>query len=89
MVNKENVMVLWEKIREMSELLEKKNTEIARLTEQNQILEEKLRGKETDLGQMRLLLTSNQQVFSQEKKLIEDKIQNLMGKIDSLTSENH
>lgn len=89
MVNKENVMVLWEKIREMSDLLEKKNSEIIRLTEQNQILEEKLRGKETDLGQMRLLLTSNQQVFSQEKKLIEDKIQNLMGKIDSLTSENH
>lgn len=88
MVNKENVMVLWDKIREMSVLLEKKNAEINRLTEQNQVLEEKLRGKETDLGQMRLLLTSNQQVFSQEKQVIEDKIQNLMGKIDSLTSEN-
>lgn len=87
-MSKENIMILWEKLAELSRIIDSKNKEILQLTTDKNNLEEKLRGKESDLIQMRNLLHSNQQVFSQEKKTIETKIQTLMEKIDTLTPEN-
>lgn len=86
-MNQEKIQVLWEKIRQMAALLETKSSEIRRLTELNQQLEEKLRAKESDLTQLKMLYSNDQQVFTQGKKEIEDRIQNLMGKIDTLTTD--
>ncbi len=86
-MNQEKIQVLWERIRQMATLLETKSSEIRRLTELNQQLEEKLRAKESDLSQLKMLYSNDQQVFTQGKKEIEDRIQNLMGKIDTLTSD--
>jgi len=86
-MNQEKIQVLWEKIRQMATLLESKSSEIRRLNELNQHLEEKLRAKESDLSQLKMLYANDQQVFTQGKKEIEDRIQNLMGKIDTLTSD--
>ncbi|NUQ81160.1 MAG: hypothetical protein HUU10_06080 [Bacteroidetes bacterium] len=87
MIELENLRKLWDHLYQIEQRLQQKSAEIERLTHLNMQLEEKLRAKESDLSQARMLFESSQQSFQTEKQEIESQVKSLINRIDQLTGE--